>query len=332
MKYVILIHSNPDPWGHPTVRLHRGGPGGAAGGARRGWTREFDALLEEIWAPRASCVTARGPRRPDVVHASTAGARTATSPPTARTPRPRSSWPGSSSSTRETRERAEEIAAQFARTRRHRRAAARDVARWPRTVTARPRARLARRGAARARGAGASVRRLRRRRGRRPGGPARRGHPVAGRRVSRDNPRAWLIRSPRAGWSTSGARSRPGPPARSGCVPRGRRAERRRPGARRLARAAAPVLPPVADPALAGGADAAGGRRAQHGPDRARRSSCRRRRWPSGSAARRPGCARRTRPFAVPAARRAAGPGRRRARRCSTSSSPRDTRPRPAAA
>ena len=34
MKYVILIHSNPQPWGHPTGELRRRGARPAAGGAR----------------------------------------------------------------------------------------------------------------------------------------------------------------------------------------------------------------------------------------------------------------------------------------------------------
>ncbi len=34
MKYVILIHSNPQPWGHPTQRLTERGPGPERGVAR----------------------------------------------------------------------------------------------------------------------------------------------------------------------------------------------------------------------------------------------------------------------------------------------------------
>ena len=47
MKYVILIHSNPDPWGHPTDRYT---PEGRM--MSDAWheetDRQFDALLREI--------------------------------------------------------------------------------------------------------------------------------------------------------------------------------------------------------------------------------------------------------------------------------------------
>ena len=47
MKYVILIHSNPDPWGHPTIDYT---PEGRAmpGSWREESGREFDALLAEM--------------------------------------------------------------------------------------------------------------------------------------------------------------------------------------------------------------------------------------------------------------------------------------------
>lgn len=49
MKYVILIHSNPDPWGHPTSRYT---PEGQA--LPQAWhdesDRQFEALLREISA------------------------------------------------------------------------------------------------------------------------------------------------------------------------------------------------------------------------------------------------------------------------------------------
>ena len=49
MKYVILIHSNPEPWGHPTPRLTA--EGRALPHERHDETdREFDALLTEISA------------------------------------------------------------------------------------------------------------------------------------------------------------------------------------------------------------------------------------------------------------------------------------------
>ena len=49
MKYVILIHSNPDPWGHPTID-HT--PEGRALPAeqRAAMDRQFEALLAELQA------------------------------------------------------------------------------------------------------------------------------------------------------------------------------------------------------------------------------------------------------------------------------------------
>ena len=49
MRYVILIHSNPDPWGHPTID-HT--PQGRAipPEQRAEMDRQFDALLEELSA------------------------------------------------------------------------------------------------------------------------------------------------------------------------------------------------------------------------------------------------------------------------------------------
>ena len=80
-------------------------------------------------------------------------------------------------------------------------------------------------------------------------------------------------------------RDRPAPPR--GDAPRaraaGRPGRRRRPG--RHAHPAAAVLPPVPDPGVAGGADAAGGRRADHRGDRPRAAGPGGRRSPSGSAA-----------------------------------------------
>jgi hypothetical protein len=47
MKYVILIHSNPDPWGHPTT--HYTAAGRAVPADRQAeMDRQFEALLEEI--------------------------------------------------------------------------------------------------------------------------------------------------------------------------------------------------------------------------------------------------------------------------------------------
>ena len=97
MKYVILIHSNPEPWGHPTSQLHRGGPGAAAGAARRDGPRVRGAADRDLGLRASSSPPRRWPTPPR--RRSTAGARRATWPPTARTPRRRSSWPASSSST-----------------------------------------------------------------------------------------------------------------------------------------------------------------------------------------------------------------------------------------
>jgi hypothetical protein len=49
MKYVILIHSNPDPWGHPTQRYTEEGRSLPDEQHQR-MDREFDALLSEISA------------------------------------------------------------------------------------------------------------------------------------------------------------------------------------------------------------------------------------------------------------------------------------------
>jgi hypothetical protein len=49
VKYVILIHANPDPWGHPSSRYT---PEGRALPAERHdeMDRQFEALLEELSA------------------------------------------------------------------------------------------------------------------------------------------------------------------------------------------------------------------------------------------------------------------------------------------
>jgi hypothetical protein len=49
VKYVILIHSNPDPWGHPTVRYTAEGRALTAGQVEQ-MDRDFEALLEELSA------------------------------------------------------------------------------------------------------------------------------------------------------------------------------------------------------------------------------------------------------------------------------------------
>ena len=67
MKYVILIHSNPDPWGHPTID-HT--PEGRAMPAawREESGRAFDALLAEI-SESGELVTAEALADPAVGHA-----------------------------------------------------------------------------------------------------------------------------------------------------------------------------------------------------------------------------------------------------------------------
>jgi hypothetical protein len=49
MKYVILIHANPDPWGHPTSRYTAEGQAMPAE-YHDEMDRRFDALLAEISA------------------------------------------------------------------------------------------------------------------------------------------------------------------------------------------------------------------------------------------------------------------------------------------
>ncbi|MEU4603959.1 YciI family protein [Kribbella sp. NPDC023972] len=49
MKYVILIHSNPQPWGHPTVDYTEVGRG-IPDEERKRMYAEFDALLAELKA------------------------------------------------------------------------------------------------------------------------------------------------------------------------------------------------------------------------------------------------------------------------------------------
>ena len=49
MKYVILIHANPDPWGHPTSRYTAEGRALPAEHHDE-MDRQFEALLEELSA------------------------------------------------------------------------------------------------------------------------------------------------------------------------------------------------------------------------------------------------------------------------------------------
>ncbi len=49
MKYVILIHSNPDPWGHPTSRFTAEGRA-ISDERHEEMDRDFDTLLAELTA------------------------------------------------------------------------------------------------------------------------------------------------------------------------------------------------------------------------------------------------------------------------------------------
>lgn len=49
MKYVILIHSNPDPWGHPTQRYTREGRA-LSEEQHEEMDRQFETLMREISA------------------------------------------------------------------------------------------------------------------------------------------------------------------------------------------------------------------------------------------------------------------------------------------
>ena len=72
MKYVILIHSNPDPWGHPTID-HTPQGRAIAPERRAEMDRQFDTLLAELqesgeWVtaealadPRTSTIYTFGP-------------------------------------------------------------------------------------------------------------------------------------------------------------------------------------------------------------------------------------------------------------------------------
>ena len=111
MKYVILIHSNPDPWGHPTIQYT---PEGRAIPAeeRERMDREFDALLREI-TETGEFVTAQALADPasSTIYTWGAGGRLATDGPYAEA---KEQLAGFFVIECETRERAEEIAAQFA--------------------------------------------------------------------------------------------------------------------------------------------------------------------------------------------------------------------------
>jgi hypothetical protein len=111
MKYVILIHSNPDPWGHPTAHHTAEGRAIPAEEHER-MDREFDALLKEI-SESGEFVTAQPLADPasSTIYTWGDGGHLATDGPYAEA---KEHLAGFFVIECETRERAEEIAAQFA--------------------------------------------------------------------------------------------------------------------------------------------------------------------------------------------------------------------------
>ncbi len=111
MKYVILIHSNPDPWGHPTAHYTPEGRAVSAEDHLR-MDREFDALLRQI-SDSGEFVTAQALADPasSTIYAWGPGGNLATDGPYAEA---KEQLAGFFVIDCETRERAEEIAAQFA--------------------------------------------------------------------------------------------------------------------------------------------------------------------------------------------------------------------------
>lgn len=111
MKYVILIHANPDPWGHPTS-LYTAEGRTLPPERHEEMDRQFDALLEEISAT-GEFVTAEAladPASATLYGWSPAG-HLATDGPYAEA---KEQLAGFFIIDCETRERAEQIAAQFA--------------------------------------------------------------------------------------------------------------------------------------------------------------------------------------------------------------------------
>ena len=111
MKYVILIMSNPEPWGHPTSRFT---PEGRAqpDSYHEKADKEFDALLAEISAS-GELVYADALADPatSTLYGWSPEGHTATDGPYAET---KEQLAGFFVIDTQTRERAEEIAAQFA--------------------------------------------------------------------------------------------------------------------------------------------------------------------------------------------------------------------------
>ena len=111
MKYVILIHANPDPWGHPTSAYTPEGRALPPEQHER-MDREFDALLEEISASgELVSGEALGDPASATLYRWSAGAGLATEGPYAEA---KEHLAGFFIIDCATRERAEEIGAQFA--------------------------------------------------------------------------------------------------------------------------------------------------------------------------------------------------------------------------
>ena len=56
MKYVVLIHSNPQPWGHPTIDFTEVGRAIPAD-QRAAMGKEFEEMLTELSASEATLET-----------------------------------------------------------------------------------------------------------------------------------------------------------------------------------------------------------------------------------------------------------------------------------
>jgi hypothetical protein len=111
VKYVILIHSNPQPWGHPTVDYTDEGRAIPADERARMY-KEFDELLAELHAS-GEFLTAAALDAPSssTVYRSRAGRPVSTDGPYAEA---KEQLAGFFLFDFATRERAEEIAAKFA--------------------------------------------------------------------------------------------------------------------------------------------------------------------------------------------------------------------------
>ena len=111
MKYVILIHSNPDPWGHPTSQFTAEGRDVPAEQHEQ-MDRDFDALLAEISASGEFIIAeALADPASSTIHSWSPQGSTATDGPYAEA---KEQLAGFFLIETATRERAEQIAAQFA--------------------------------------------------------------------------------------------------------------------------------------------------------------------------------------------------------------------------